>query len=128
MSLPRQVIVIKGVVKVISLLLVMLFIPKLEDILSMVSSLMEVEMDMNMDGDMDKPKPPMKPDHHDSSQEDDEDANDEMAMEDAASQGDSGRTLTSARGGRHNIVLLSVLALANFLHHPTHKKRNNWDL
>jgi hypothetical protein len=73
------VIVIKGVVKLISLLLVMLFIPKLEDILTMVSSLMEVDMDMEMDKD--KPAKPAKPEHHD---DDNQDQSDDNPMEETS--------------------------------------------
>ncbi|XP_052132566.1 uncharacterized protein LOC113214103 [Frankliniella occidentalis] len=96
-----KVIVIKGVIKLISLLLLMLFIPKLEDIVGMVSSLMEMEMDMTMDADKDDDKPPMKPEHkpghHDN---DDEEAGDDAtAMDDVAEamQGESGRSVAAPR-------------------------------
>ena len=74
-------IVIKGVIKLISLLLVMLFIPKLEDILSMASSIMEMGMDMEMDKDKDQDKDKDKPsEQHDSQEQADED--DDSSMED----------------------------------------------
>ncbi|KAK3922672.1 Protein piccolo [Frankliniella fusca] len=116
-----KVIVIKGVIKIISLLLIMLFIPKLEDIVSMIGNLMEMEMDMTMDADKDDDKPAaMKPEHKPGHNNDDEDDDDAAAAGDAstamddmaeamAMQGEAARSTAAARRGRGGAVRTRML-------------------
>ncbi|KAJ1521396.1 hypothetical protein ONE63_003071 [Megalurothrips usitatus] len=110
-----KVVLIKGVIKMVSLLLVMLFIPKLEDILTMVNSLMEVEMDMGMPGlgAPSKPSKPSKPDkpghHHDGDghgQDDAADDDEDAAGEDAVMEADEdSEAMEGARGGARGRAL-----------------------